>query len=48
MIKSENQIENATIEDAHTDIDDDLEVLKRPIENANDNLQDTDTAAMST
>ena len=49
MIESENQIENAATEDkdAQTDVDDDLEVFGREnqIENANDDLQDTDIAS---
>ena len=48
MIQSENQIENAATEDvSQTDVDDDLEVIERenPIENANDDLQDTDIAS---
>ena len=48
MIKSENQIENAATEDvSQTDVDDDLEAMEseNQIENANDNLQDTETAA---
>ena len=43
MIESENQVENAATEDAHTEVDDDIEVMEG--ENTNDNLQDTDTAA---
>ena len=50
VIESENQIENAATEDvSQTDVDDDLEVMEseNQIEIANDNLQDTDTAAES-
>ena len=48
MIEIENQIENAATEDvSQTDVDDDLEVMEseNQIENANDNLQYTETAA---
>ena len=48
LIKSENQIENAATEDvSQTDVDDDLEVMEseNQVEIANDNLQDTETAA---
>ena len=48
MIDIENQIENAATEDlSHTGVDDDLEVMEseNQVENANDNLQDTETAA---
>ena len=47
MIESESQIENAATEDAQNDVDDDLEVMEseNQVENANDNLQDTETAA---
>ena len=48
MIKGENQVENAATEDVcQTDVDDDLEVVEseNQVENANDNLQDTETAA---
>ena len=50
MIDIENQIENAATEDvSQTDVDDDLEVMEseNQVENANVNLQDTDTAAES-
>ena len=48
MIDIENQIENAATEDvSQTDVDDDLEVMEseNQVENANGNLQDTETAA---
>ena len=48
MIEIENQIENAATEDvSQADVDDDLEVMEseNQVENANDNLQDTETAA---
>ena len=48
LIKSENQVENAATEDvSQTDVDDDLEVMEieNQVENGNDNLQDTETAA---
>ena len=48
MIDSENQIESAATEDvSQTDVDDDLEVMEseNQVENANDDLQDTETAA---
>ena len=48
MIQSENQIESAATEDvSQTDVDDDLEVMEseNQVENANDDLQDTETAA---
>ena len=48
MIKSANQIENTATEDvSQTDVDDDLEVMEsdNQVEIANDNLQDTETAA---
>ena len=47
-IKSENQIENAATEDvSQTDVDDVMELLEseKQIENANDDLQDTDTVS---
>ena len=48
MLESENQTENAVTEDvSQTDVDDDLEVLGREnqVENANDDLQDTESAS---
>ena len=50
MIESKNQVENTATEDvSQTDVDVDLEVLEseNQVENANDNLQDTQTAAES-
>ena len=47
MIQSENQIESAATEDvSQTDVDGDLEVMEseNQVENANDNLQNTETA----
>ena len=48
MLESENQVESAATEDvSQTDVDDDLEVMEseNQVENVNDNLQDTETAA---